>query len=205
MTSRPARRERLRPGFPEPVLDSQKTFRLLLDAMARPGRLTELPLDLEPPACLDRAAAAVCLTLLDHETPLWLQGIDNGEEIEAYLRFHCGCPFVDEPARAAFALVAGPLPDFETFAQGSDRYPDRSASLIWQVESLSDEGSLELTGPGIEVTRRLGIAPLPPSFLEAWQANRALFPRGLDLIITAGQRLTALPRTTEITELQPCT
>ena len=60
------------PGFTDPVTDAQATFRAVLDAMARPGTIHSAGECLAAPAPLDRATAAVLLTLVDHETPLWL-------------------------------------------------------------------------------------------------------------------------------------
>jgi hypothetical protein len=40
----------------------------------------------------------------------------------------------------------------------------------------------------------------PLGFLAAWQANRARVPRGVDVILCAGERLAALPRTVAIAE-----
>jgi len=44
------------------------------------------------------------------------------------------------------------------------------------------------------------VAGLPPGFLAEWEANRALFPRGVDVILCAGDHLAALPRTVRIEE-----
>src|SRR5579872_3968300 len=114
--------DRLVPGFGDPVHDAQASFRVLLEAMAHPGRVLSLPLDLAaaPPLPLDAAAAAVMLALLDRETPLWL-GAEAGAAAE-YLRFHCGCPLTDDAGAAAFAFL--PLgsepPPLERFDLGSD-------------------------------------------------------------------------------------
>ena len=60
------------PGFSEPVLASQAVFRTVMEAMARPGQIAEIGVALAPPAPLGIAAAALALTLLDFETPVWL-------------------------------------------------------------------------------------------------------------------------------------
>ena len=44
----------------------------------------------------------------------------------------------------------------------------------------------------------LRVTGLPDDFAAAWSANRALYPRGVDLILCAGASLAALPRTTMV-------
>jgi alpha-D-ribose 1-methylphosphonate 5-triphosphate synthase subunit PhnH len=41
---------------------------------------------------------------------------------------------------------------------------------------------------------------LPRDFAAIWQRNHALFPRGIDLILCAGNQLAALPRSVSIRE-----
>ena len=63
------------PGFANPVGDAQATFRAVLDAMARPGKLDRVGSGLVAPAPLDSATAAVLLALIDNETPLWVDPV----------------------------------------------------------------------------------------------------------------------------------
>ena len=197
---------RLSPGFEDPVLESQSVFRAALKAMAEPGRPQAVAAGLTVPAPLSPVAAAVCLTLLDVDTPLWLdEAARASEEVRQFLAFHCGCPAAGAPAEAAFALIAAPLamPPLGAFAQGSAEYPDRSTTLVIQVETLNDEtlsgdGGVVLRGPGIAESRRFGAAPLPPDFWAQVQANRAAFPRGVDVIFAAPGRLAALPRSSRV-------
>lgn len=185
----------LSPGFADPVLDSQNVFRIVLHAMAHPGTVCEIPISVESPSPLNHATAAICLMLLDHETPVWVQE----RKLETWLRFHCGSPLAQLPAHARFALIhdVTAIPVFESFDAGSDEYPDRSTTLIIQVEGFNDNG-LSLSGPGIRDTLRFGVQGLAPDFFDAWRALAPLFPRGIDLVFTAGTRIAALPRTTQI-------
>ncbi len=182
----------LAPGFADPVLESQQSFRLVLQAMAEPGRLVPMRPDLSPPTPLRPTTAAVALTLVDYDTPVWLGDADAA--VVDWLRFHTGCPVTEDPAAAAFAIALGDWPALDTLPAGTDAYPDRSATLIAQVESLTGSG-LHLSGPGIESTRDFGFAPMPDDFIAAWKANARLFPRGVDLILCDGERVAALPRT----------
>lgn len=189
----------LKAGFDEPVRDSQQAFRRLLDALSQPGRIVAPSAPAEYPAGLHRAAASACLALLDFETPLWLAGPDLGET-RAWLAFHAGCRFVERPADAAFALVTDPaaLPALDGFALGSDETPEQGATLILQVQSIAAGHGRRLTGPGIADERRLAVDGLADSFWAERAAICRLFPRGLDIFLTAGTALAALPRTTKV-------
>jgi alpha-D-ribose 1-methylphosphonate 5-triphosphate synthase subunit PhnH len=188
-------------GFADPVRDAQRTFRAVLDAMSRPGRVRRAGEGLAPPAPLFPAAGAVLLTLADADTPLWL---DAGPDAEAWVRFHRGAPIVADPAAAGFVLSTGrcdaPPPPLEALDAGTDEAPQRGATLILQVAGLAEHEGWRLTGPGIAHEHRLRVDGAPDGFLAAWQANRARFPRGVDVILCAGERLAALPRTVAIAE-----
>lgn len=179
----------LLPAFADPVLESQAVFRAVLDAMARPGRLHTVAAPATPPPPLDRATAAVLLTLVDAETPLFLGADAAGE----WVAFHCGAPCV-EPALAHFAVCLE-TPPFAALSAGSDEEPERSATLILQVAALGEGDRFLLRGPGLAETATLAVRGLAPGFGAFWAANRRLFPRGIDVILCAGDRLAALPRT----------
>lgn len=189
------------PGFADPVADSQRVFRAMLEAIARPGTVQAIGAELTPPAPLSRAAAAALLTLVDFETPLWLDAAARQPAVEAWLRFHCGVPLVDDPAEARFALVADPMVSLlplGRFPIGEDAFPDRSATVIVAAEGLKTGSGWRLSGPGIEVEARLEADGLPPGFAAAWRENRGLFPCGIDLFLTADDRVAALPRTVRL-------
>jgi alpha-D-ribose 1-methylphosphonate 5-triphosphate synthase subunit PhnH len=189
-------------GFDDPGRASQRHFRAVLDALAHPGRIVALDEPSLPQAVppLMPATFALGLSLVDFETPVWLDPPLRRPEIEATLRFHCGCPLVDTPGRAAFAFVAEPAqaPPLDLFARGEPDYPDRSATVVVQVQGLEAGRGASLTGPGIDGTARLGVAGVPPRLWAELRANHARFPLGVDLLLVAGTRMAALPRTTRV-------
>ncbi|PSH60815.1 phosphonate C-P lyase system protein PhnH [Phyllobacterium sophorae] len=190
----------LKPGFADPVFDSQAVFRDLLVATAYPGRIVSLDRKLTAPRPFSSATAALCLSLMDFETPAWLDtGLDNNE-LTAWLRFHCSLPLTKTAANARFAIVSDPanLPPLQAFHQGDVEYPDRSTTLIIQVPSLADGPAMTWMGPGINGSIKVGIAGLPPQFWTDWDLNRELYPRGIDVFFTSGNDLIGLPRTIKV-------
>jgi alpha-D-ribose 1-methylphosphonate 5-triphosphate synthase subunit PhnH len=188
----------MREGLADPILDAQRIFRGVLDAMARPGRIAIVPAPAELPPPLSPATAAVCLALLDFETPLWLDGAAGSPAVIEYLRFHCGVPLATAPGEAAFALIADPggMLSLESFAAGTDEYPDRSATLIVQAAGLRAGTGRRLTGPGIAGEALLDVQGIPEDFWRMCRRSRDRFPLGVDLIMTSGRQVAALPRTT---------
>jgi alpha-D-ribose 1-methylphosphonate 5-triphosphate synthase subunit PhnH len=183
-------------AFANPVFDSQRTFRELLQAMARPAVPRELPVLPPSPAPIAPAAMAILLTLCDATTSVWLQQPEQGAV--QHLRFHSGLKLAEKPRDADFALITDPasMPPLDAFARGDLRYPDRSASLIVQVDGFRAEGGSHFAGPGIRTTETLAINGLPGDF---WQQRAALAPQlplGIDLYFVAAQQVVGLPRTT---------
>lgn len=190
----------LGPGFADPVLDAQRVFRSVLQAMAQPGTVQDLPVSLAPPAPLTPAAGAVLLALTDFETPVWLDAPARGAEVSAWLRFHTGAPMVESPADAAFALVseADALPPFAAFNSGTDESPESATTVVIQTPALTTGAGASLAGPGIPGRRHLDVAGVPADFWDRVRGNARLFPRGLDLILAAERQVAALPRTVQV-------
>lgn len=187
-------------AFPDPVHDGQRQFRRVLAAMAEPGTLHTAAAPAVPAeAAIGAALWGTLLALCDLETKLWIApGLEAGGLAEA-LGFHTGCRVTTAPEEADFALVtpatlAEPAP---AFAEGSDAYPDRSTTLLVVLDVLAEAGPWRLAGPGIPGTRTLAVGEAAP-LMRRLVANRARFPRGLDAILTCGERLAAIPRSTRL-------
>ncbi|HVC59846.1 MAG TPA: phosphonate C-P lyase system protein PhnH [Acetobacteraceae bacterium] len=188
----------LQPGFADPVAGAQSCFRAVLDAMARPGRIREVGTDLTPPAPLAPATAAVLLTLLDYDTPVWLDPAFAGAR--NWVGFHCGAPIVAAIGACRFA-VALALPELAALPSGTHEAPEDAATLILQVNAFGRGRTYRLAGPGLRVPALLSVDLLPAGFATAWQENHALFPRGADIVLCAGTALAALPRSVTLQEV----
>ena len=186
------------PGFADPVADSQRAFRAVLDAMGRPGRIAEIGDGLRAPPPIDAATAAVALRLTDQETTVALEGAlrDAGP----WLAFHAGVTLIDNPTRAQF-VIAGKCPDLASLHDGTDEEPESSATLILQVPGFGAGAGFRLSGPGLEKPAILRVQGLPDDFAAAWQANHARYPRGIDIILCAGNRVAALPRSVSVEQV----
>lgn len=195
----------LSPGFADKVLSAQSTFRSVMDAMARPGSVHRIEPLADIPKPLMSGAAAMALTLFDHDTTIWLDGdMTESRAVAKWIRFHTSAPVVLDSGISNFALVSEPLalPALDCFAFGSNDYPDRSTTVIMQVRSLTEGPALTLSGPGIdgEATLRATLQTLDlPDLLSI---NASLFPRGIDLVLVAGSSIVAIPRTTRLAAKQ---
>ena len=187
-------------AFADPVFDSQRTFRELLQAMARPASPRSLPVLPPSPASVASAAMAILLTLCDATTSVWLQHPE--EDTAQHLRFHAGLRLAEQPRDADFALINRPaaMPALAHFACGDPRYPDRSASLIVQVDGFRTDTGARFAGPGIRDTESLAIDGLPEDFWRQRAALATQLPLGIDLFFVAAQHVVALPRTTRLLE-----
>jgi alpha-D-ribose 1-methylphosphonate 5-triphosphate synthase subunit PhnH len=188
-------------GFADKVLSAQTTFRSVMDAMARPGSVHCIASASGTPPGMMRGTAAIALTLFDHDTPLWLDPrMSETLEIEKWLKFHTSAPVVSDPSISSFALIgnAGELPALDRFSFGSNEYPDRSTTLILQVESLREGLTFELSGPGIDGTAMLQATIEPLDLFARLAINGPLFPRGIDVVLVADDAIVAIPRTTRL-------
>ncbi len=188
-------------GFSDKVLSAQATFRSVMNAMARPGSVHRVAALAGAPGAMMRGTAAIALTLFDHDTPVWLDPlISKTVDVTKWLKFHTGAPVTANSSICSFAMIgdARTLPALDRFAFGSNEYPDRSTTLILQVESLTQGPPLELRGPGINGAAMLQATIQPADLFERLEINRTLFPRGIDVMLVADDAIAAMPRTTRL-------
>jgi len=191
--------EGLQPGLKDPVFDSQSIFRVLLEAMAHPGRDYAVPVKTTSVGGVSAEALAVLLSLADAETPVWLHESYRNPAVAQHLAFHASVTLTEETSAATFAVLpGGPFErTLPAFAYGTPEYPDRSTTLIICCESFEGDPALVLQGPGIETQQIFAPHPLPAGLRDQMAANTLLYPLGIDMIFVAPGRLAAIPRTTQ--------
>ncbi len=189
-------------GFTDPVFQSQAAFRALLAALSEPGTIQALPGAIAPPEGLQPATATALLTLADYETPIWLPPALRDGAAGAWLRFHCGATLVEDMAAAAFAVIDGGAsePKLAAFDPGDDQFPDRSTTVIVQCAGLAGGEALTLSGPGIAGSRVAGPQGLRAGFRAEIANNAQLYPLGVDILLSHGDGVLGLPRTTHVRE-----
>lgn len=178
-------------GFANPPIDAAHAFRAALNAMARPGTI-EVVAGAAPPAPLSLAAGVLILTLTDGTTPMHLAGAHDCPAVRDWITFQTGAPLVTAD-KAAFAVGTwDALQPVNRFAIGTPDYPDRSATLIVEMPTLTQTGA-RLTGPGINSAAHLSLPEV-----AAFAGNNTQYPLGFDTYFTAGASFAALPRSTKV-------
>lgn len=185
-------------GFAQPIEQSQQAFRLILKALSEPGHIVTLP-DSPIWGALNAASTAALLTLADQETPIQLCLALESEQVLTNIRFHSGAPLANNAEEVCFALFDTQLQaaDLQALPHGSEISPEFSTTVMIQLDSLDQGSALRLTGPGIEQQRVISPS-LPPVLLDYLINRPQRFPLGLDFLLTCGERLLALPRTTHV-------
>jgi alpha-D-ribose 1-methylphosphonate 5-triphosphate synthase subunit PhnH len=187
-------------GFADKVLSAQSTFRAVMDTMARPGSVQRIRAVTGAPAPMMHGTAAIALTLFDHDTPVWLDGAMSAtSDVAKWLKFHTSAPVIADSSASSFAVIgdAQNLPPLDRLAFGSNEYPDRSTTLMLQIDSLTSGPAFELTGPGIDGAAVLQ-ATIPANLLEQLEINATLFPRGIDVVLVHDDAIVAIPRTARL-------
>jgi phosphonate C-P lyase system protein PhnH len=180
------------------VSGTQEVFRLLLEALANPGR----PVDLSAHVCqfaVNGRWLAPALTLLDNETGFFWDGpSDLGEEI----RFLSGA--VQVPLENAdFVFLSSLGADTESEAShvlcqakgGTHRDPHNSALIFAATRGKQDQ-SVALKGPGIPPDgRKVAVSAVEAAWIKARDAQGFEYPCGVEIIfIREDNSLLAITR-----------
>jgi alpha-D-ribose 1-methylphosphonate 5-triphosphate synthase subunit PhnH len=191
------------------VFDAQEHYRLLLDAMARPGTINVLPrLSLMAPPALTGAAALVGFALLNADVSFYADG-EAADVVTRYLVVNTAAR-PESPDKADFVFAAGTASEalLADMKKGTLPYPDEGATLVASVEALAAEPqalggkpylALTLEGPGIRGKRTFFVTGLSSELVVGLQQCNQEFPLGIDLILTdPGHRIACIPRSSRV-------
>lgn len=168
----------------DPVHDTRRTFDGLLEAMSRPGTVQSVP---------DPADHAVVATLVDHEVTIATEDDRLADALADQGRLERAPPAAGDVVHAPHRTGW----DVRECERGTLVEPSEGATVVYQVESVGrgrDDGtSVILSGPGVDGTRTLAVS-LPESELAALATAQADYPRGVDAVFAAANRVAAVPR-----------
>lgn len=178
---------------------SQRDFRALLHALARPGTLHRLDLAVAPPSV--PAAAVAAAGLADVEVSMAVLAQD-GDPAAAALHAATGAPAVSLLRADLVVALRAPEPaEVRALRQGVPLHPEHAARLIIAVSGLGGPAAdltLQLRGPGISDTAVLGVSGLSVEVFDEL-AFAGQFPCGVDTFLVADDGTVAgLPRSVEI-------
>lgn len=194
------------------VFDAQATFRVVLEAMSRPGELFRLPgvAYERTPDGLHPHATSVVWSICDGFVTLF---VDGPQEWQDYLEVNTGVVPADlAEADIVVARGASSGRTLRNACRGSLEFPEEGATVVVLVHLLADSlagagtgngygrpAALTLRGPGIRTLNEVRIVGLDPDFVPAITEASAHYPIGVDVILVdeAG-RVVAIPRSCNV-------
>lgn len=178
---------------------AQAVFRVLLDCMARPGKVGQLPAT-HPDASDDDNLLTLLGSLVDQEVAVWVcPGLSERIGQTLFSRTRARQAHLSQ-ARYVVADRAGLHTAIAGANTGTIEYPDEGATVVATCVSLLD-GPVQLTmsGPGVADTVELRVAGIPACDFGALAERNSDFPLGLDLILVSWEGMVAcIPRSTQI-------
>jgi alpha-D-ribose 1-methylphosphonate 5-triphosphate synthase subunit PhnH len=183
---------------------SQKSYRRLLQALSRPGRIVRLEGLAGAPSFAAAVAFAECL--LDSAVGFCVIDGGRAQALQTALAGATGArPERLETADFVFFSEGGSRGGARLAKRGTSESPEDGATLVYCLEAqpavVSDRLRVRLTGPGIP--GRDGIVPemngIPVEEFQELMAVNADYPLGVDaFFVRPSGEVMGLPRSTRI-------
>jgi alpha-D-ribose 1-methylphosphonate 5-triphosphate synthase subunit PhnH len=176
--------------------DAHRAFRAVLDALARPGTTTHLPVSAGV-----LSALGPLLALADLDTPVCVLG-DGATATEQWLGAVALATSAPASGLGEARLVAVLRPvtvdELRAVRVGSPGDPEEAALVTLAVPALTGGPTVRLIGPGAASGAVITAAGLPAGWLDAREA--VAFPAGADLLLVDPDgACVGLPRSTRTT------
>lgn len=176
------------------IIKDHALFRVLLQAMSRPGKVYELPQSHGE----QQTAVQLLGCLLDNEVSL---AVLDDAALETALLRHTNSPKA-LPENADYIVVSqGTTCGWLTgFKRGTLEYPDAGATVIYLVEDLqADGGKINFSGPGIKGMVAPAISGFDMREFDSLREVNMEYPLGVDAIfLDRNGRIACIPRSTKI-------
>ena len=132
------------------VFDAQQHYRLILDSMARPGKINVIPpVEIDEPMDINNASALIAFALLNTDASFFAM---EGDDVANFISLNTSAVNADL-ADADLVFISG-LHEAEFIPQlkvGTLSYPENSATIIADVNRISNE---KINGPQYFATER---------------------------------------------------
>lgn len=184
------------------VFDAQQHYRLILDSMARPGKINMIPsIEIDEPMDINNASALIAFALLNTDASFHAV---EGEAVTQFIALHTSANVADlQDAELVFVSGLHEADFIALLKTGTLSYPESSATIIADVTRISDSpisNALQLTlkGPGVNGTTTVYVAGLNTAILDELKEQNLEFPLGIDLILTdGGNNMICIPRSND--------
>lgn len=188
----------------DPVHDTRETFRALVDATSRPGTIQQTP--------TTPATHAVVATLVDHEVTFFGGDDELRTTLDRESRLD-DASFEDADVVVVDGHTDGRVAEAK---RGSLKEPSEGATLVYDVSGVAAESedspddvgrsedgeretlTLAVSGPGVPETRTVAVDGFPAAEVEAIAEAQSAYPRGVDVYLTAADRVVGLPRSVDV-------
>jgi alpha-D-ribose 1-methylphosphonate 5-triphosphate synthase subunit PhnH len=175
------------------VFDSQKVYRLILEAMSNPGRIVNIKKYADKLFGDNPAFLAAAMTLLDNETSF--NACENGRFSDEIASLTLAKRETLEDADFIFACDFGDIKSaIQNAKRGTLSDPHKSATIAIQNDGTPSL-RLTLAGPGIDGRVTLDATQTVKCALDLRDAQKHEYPQGVDLLfISSAGELAAVPR-----------
>ena len=179
------------------VYDSQKVYRLILEAMSNPGRIVNIQEHADKLYGSYPAFLAVAMTLLDNEVSFNVCGNRQlANEIESLtLARNANIEEADFIFTSNYSVIEGAI---ENAKCGTLADPHKSATVIIQNNGISAL-CLTLSGPGIDGQAEVMVTQTVKDTVAMRDAQNFEYPQGIDLLFISGAgELFVIPRLVKV-------
>ncbi|CEA03538.1 Alpha-D-ribose 1-methylphosphonate 5-triphosphate synthase subunit PhnH [Jeotgalicoccus saudimassiliensis] len=179
------------------VHTTQQVYRQLVNASSRPGHIENIAEDVKNYSDFSDAALLTAMTLFDNEISFFSKDKTMRKELKVLTG---AIPNKDHTTADFIVTKEADLKDeyFTEVMKGILISPEKSATLIIDVETVGEGTLYSLRGPGIKTETKVSLS-LDSHWIKLRNDICKEFPLGIDLILTDKHNNTVIiPRTTKV-------